>query len=128
VIRANFSPDNPPPASTPAVPDLHEAIRRRAEEIYIRNGRVPHRDLENWAQAEREIRAEADVQGRRTAVVVSVNGVRYVGEYRIEAADGYVPGEIRAGGKVQVRLDGDRMFISRPNGKELETRIVQKIK
>jgi len=128
VIRANVSSDNPLPGSTPAVPDMHEAIRRRAEEIYIRNGRVPHRDLENWAQAEREIQAEAELQGRRTAVVVSVNGVRYVGEYRMESSDGYVPGEISAGGKVSVRLDGDRMFISRPNGKELETRIVQKIK
>jgi len=127
VIRSNISPDRPP-HSTAGVPDKHEAIRRRAEEIYVRNGRIAHRDLENWAQAEREIRAEAELQGRRTAVVVSVNGVRYVGEYRVESSDGYVPGEISAGGKVQVRLDGDRMFISRPNGKELETRIVQKMK
>ena len=111
----------------PALQDLHEAIRRRAEEIYIRKGRIAGHDLENWAQAEREIWHEAELRGCRPAVVVSVNGVRYVGEYRLESSDGYVPGEISAGGKVFVRLDGDRMFISRPNGKELETRIVQKI-
>jgi len=43
-------------APTPPQPaDLHEAIRRRAEEIYVRSGRIPGRDVENWAQAEREI-------------------------------------------------------------------------
>jgi len=47
---------NPPAAATSAV---HEAIRRRAEEIYVRNGKIPGRDLENWAQAEREILREA---------------------------------------------------------------------
>ena len=127
MIKASFSADSPAPGSTPVVQDIHEAIRRRAEEIYIRNGRTPGHDLENWAQAEREIRAEAELRGPRTAVVVSVNGVRYVGEYRPELSGGYVPGEISAGGKVLVRLDGDRMFIARPNGKQLETRIVQKI-
>jgi len=40
-------------------PDQREAIRHRAEELYIRNGRLPGRDLENWAQAEREILRES---------------------------------------------------------------------
>ena len=30
--------------------DLNQAIRRRAEEIYERNGKRPGRDLENWAR------------------------------------------------------------------------------
>jgi len=127
-MKPNVSADSLPPGSTPAGPDMNEAIRRRAEEIYIRNGRIPGRDLENWAQAEREIRHEAELRGRRNAVVVNVNGTKYVGEYRPESSDGYVPGEISAGGKILVRLEGDRMFISRPNGKELETRIVKKIR
>ncbi len=38
-----------------------------------------------------------------------------------------MPGEFDPGAPVPVRLEGDRMFVQRPNGKELETRIVQKI-
>ena len=52
----NAVPKTPNPWPAPA-PDQHEAIRRRAEEIYIRNGRIPGRDVENWAQAEQEIAA-----------------------------------------------------------------------
>jgi len=103
--------------------DLQEAIRRRAEQIYIRNGRIPGRDLDNWAQAEKEILGES----RRTAVVVTVNGVKYVGEYDPASSGGYTPGEFRAGARVPVRFDGDKMFVKRRNGKELETTIVKKL-
>lgn len=108
--------------------DLQERIRQRAEEIYFRNGQIPGRDAENWAQAEQEIQREVESAKRRTAIVVQVNGVRYVGEYRQEMSDGYVPGEFGPGAAVSVRMDGDRMFVKRPNGKELATTIVQKIR
>ncbi|HEV2396899.1 MAG TPA: DUF2934 domain-containing protein [Candidatus Sulfotelmatobacter sp.] len=107
--------------------DLHENIRRRAEEIYVRNGRLPGRDLENWSQAELEIRNELAAGHRRTAIIVKVNGVQYVGEYRPEAADGYVPGEFAPGSTVSVQLDGDKMRVRRANGKILETDVVQRI-
>lgn len=113
--------------ATPATLDLHEAIRRRAEEIYFRSGRVQGCDLENWAQAEREIRNEMEHTTRRTAVIVNINGVQYIGEYRAEAAEGYMPGEFDPGASVAVRFDGDQMFVKRPNGKELATTVVQKI-
>ncbi len=116
-----------PPNSSSGTPDLHDAIRRRAEEIYIRNGRIPGRDLENWAQAEQEIRGEAEESKRRTAIVVKVNGVQYIGEYRAELSDGYQPGEFGPGTPVSLRLEGNRMFLKRPNGKVLETEVVQKI-
>ncbi|HET7891280.1 MAG TPA: DUF2934 domain-containing protein [Candidatus Sulfotelmatobacter sp.] len=107
--------------------DRHEAIRRRAEEIYIRNGRIPGRDNENWAQAEQEIMRElAGEAPRKTAIVVRVNGEEYVGEYDPETADGYAPGEFGAGTSVPVRFRGDKMLVLRPNGKVLETTIVQK--
>jgi Protein of unknown function (DUF2934) len=110
------------------VPDRQEAIRRRAEEIYIRNGRIPGRDAENWAQAEQEILQEfADRPHRKTAIVVRVNGAEYLGEYNPESSDGYVPGEFGAGASVPVRFHGDKMFVKRPNGKELETTIVKQI-
>lgn len=107
--------------------DLNEAIRRRAEEIYHRNGRVPGKDVENWAQAEKEIRQEmeAALTGRR-AVVVNVDGVQYVGEYSTDEADNYSPGEFNSGAQVTVRFEGEKMFVKRPNGRELETKIVKR--
>ena len=109
-------------------PDQREAIRRRAEEIYIRNGRVPGRDLENWAQAEREIlRESAEPPARRTAIIVKVNGTEYFGEYIAASSDGYHPGEFGPGVSVTVRFHGDKMLVKRPNGKILETTIVKKV-
>jgi Protein of unknown function (DUF2934) len=114
-------------SSSPVLPvDLREAIRRRAEEIYVQSGRIPGRDVENWTQAEREVREQVTKQTRRPAIIVRVNGVKYVGEYCPESSEGYVPGELGAGASVTVRFQGDKMFIKRSNGKELETRIVQK--
>jgi hypothetical protein len=115
------------PASVFAA-DLQEAIRRRAEEIYLQSGRIPGRDVENWTQAEHEIREQAAKANRRAAIIVRVNGAQYVGEYCPESADGYVPGEIGVGSSVSVRLKGDKMYVKRPNGRELETTIVQKIR
>jgi len=115
-------------AGPPALRDLHEAIRRRAEQIYIQGGRIPGHDLENWSQAEQEVMSElANPGGRSNAVIVRVNGVRYVGEYKPESAGGYTPGELGAGTSVPVRFEGEKMFVTRPNGKELETTIVRKI-
>ena len=121
-------PDPQTPTRPTASAELQEAIRRRAEDIYIRNGRIPGRDAENWAQAEQEIRQEsADASTRRTAVVVTVNGVKYVGEYDAASCGGYTPGEFGSGARVPVRFEGDKMFVKRPNGVELETRIVNRI-
>jgi hypothetical protein len=111
----------------PRSSELQDAIRKRAEDIYVRNGRNPGRDLDNWTQAEAEIASEYGASTRRTAVVVDVNGVQYVGEYGSELCDGYEPGEFSAGGDISIRFAGDKMFLKRPNGKELETTIVHKI-
>lgn len=122
----NAAANSPQPWPTTPV-DRHEAIRRRAEEIYIRNGRMPGRDKENWAQAEQEIGRElAGEAPRKTAIVVRVDGEEYVGEYDPESADGYVPGEFGTGASVPVRFRGDKLLVLRPNGKVLETTIVRK--
>jgi len=102
-------------------------IRRRAEEIYLRNGRVPGRDIESWRQGEEESGAELEGASRRTALIVRVSGGQYAGEYTREAADGYAPGEFEPGAPIPVRRDGEKMFLKRPNGKTLETRIAQQI-
>ena len=109
--------------------EIHERIRRRAEEIYVQSGRVPGRDVENWSQAEREILAETEKEKEKPhlAVVIKVNGTRYVGEYQPDSSDGYSPGEFAVGSSVAVRLERGKMFIKRPNGKELETRIIKRI-
>lgn len=122
------SPGSGDPAEKSMSPssDLHERIRRRAEQIYEQSGKVPGRDAENWAQAEVEIRQEADSSAPKRAVVIRVDGVQYVGEYDRESSD-YIPGEFGRGVSIPVRFEGDRMFITRPNGQELETRIVKKI-
>lgn len=117
------------PDSTPRVfSELQEAIRKRAEEIYLESGRIPGRDLENWSRAEQEIlRQVAGNSAPRKAVVVRVKGVQYVGEYQPESCNGYVPGEFGTGASVPVRFEGEKMFVQRPSGRELETTIVQKI-
>jgi hypothetical protein len=107
---------------------LHQRIRSRAEEIYYRSGCVPGRDLENWAQAEKEIREEVAARSaRRTAVAIRVSGVLYIGEYVPESSGGYAPGEFTKGAPVSVRFDGDKMFVKRPDGRELETTIVRQV-
>jgi hypothetical protein len=106
--------------------DLQQSIRRRAEEIYFRNGKIPGRDLDNWAQAEQEIlRESAQGRTRKTAIVLRVSGNEYIGEYNAESSDGYRPGEFGLGAFVPVRFHGDKMFVKRANGKVLETTIVK---
>jgi hypothetical protein len=106
--------------------DLHEAIRRRAEEIYHRNGKVPGRDMQNWSQAEAEILQELSAATHGPAVVVNLEGTQYVGEYTATSSDGYTPGEFASGAPVPLRIEGDHMIILRRNGKELKTTIVKK--
>jgi hypothetical protein len=117
---------NPKPWPNP-LQDRQEAIRRRAEEIYFRNGKTPGRDLDNWAQAEQEILRESASRTRKTAIVLRVSGNEYIGEYNAESSDGYCPGEFGLGAFVPVRFHGDKMFVKRANGKVLETTIVKSL-
>jgi DUF2934 family protein len=109
-------------------PDLHEAITRRAREIYEDSGRIPGRDLQNWSQAEAEVMSElANRSPRRAAIMIKINGVEYIGEYSLAQAGGYTPGEFSPADQVSVRFEGEKMFVKRPNGQELETRIVKRV-
>lgn len=108
-------------------PQQREAIRRRATQLYQRGGRVEGRDAENWYQAEAEVLRESAVHSLRRAVVVNVQGVVYTGEYDCESADGYSPGEWKAGDPIPVRIAGDKLYLRRANGRELQTRIVKRI-
>jgi hypothetical protein len=108
-------------------PQMQEAIRRRATELYQSGGATEGHDLQNWYQAEAEIVRELSLHPTRCAVVVNVNGVVYTGEYESASADGYTAGEWKAGDPVPVRLAGDKLYLRRPNGRELETNVVKRI-
>jgi hypothetical protein len=131
--RPSFAAPVAPPVKVSA---LQEAIRARAQEIYDRRGRIPGRDVQNWTQAEAEVMqewsekawpgkepSERSIVGR-TAVVVHVNGVEYIGEYTPDQADGYRPGEFDRGQHIPIRFAGGKMFVTRPNGTELETTLI----
>jgi hypothetical protein len=108
-------------------PEMQEAIRRRATELYRRSGAIEGHDAENWYQAEAEILRESATNPARRAVVVNLQGVVYTGEYESTSAEGYTPGEWKPGDPVPVRLAGDKLYLRRPNGKELQTTIVKRI-
>ncbi len=114
-----------PKAWPESLQDSQQATRRRAEEIYIRSGKIPGRDLDNWAQAEQELLRESAQRTRKTAIVLRVGGTEYIGEYNAESCGGYRPGEFGRGAFVPVRFHGDKMFVKRANGKVLETTIVK---
>jgi Protein of unknown function (DUF2934) len=108
-------------------PKLLEAIPRRATELYHLSGEVEGRDVQNWCQAEAEVLRESGLQGARRAVVINLDGVLYTGEYDSDCADGYTPGEWKAGDPVPARVAGDQLCLRRPNGRELQTTIVQRM-
>ena len=105
---------------------LEAAIRQRAQELYEQRGRLPGFEVEDWLRAEAEVKKERTQRLARSAYVsVKVAGVTYVAEYDPDHSEGYCPGEFRAGEPVRVRLEREKMFIMRPNGVELETRVVR---
>jgi hypothetical protein len=107
--------------------EVQEAIRRRATELYQLGGNAEGHDIENWCQAEAEIVREFSVHPTRSAVVVNVGGVVYTGEYEPASSGGYAAGEWQAGDPIPIRLDGDKLYLRRRNGLELETTIVKRI-
>jgi hypothetical protein len=108
-------------------PQVQAAIRRRATELYQRSGAAEGHDVENWYQAEAEILRETAAHPVRRAIIVNVEGVVYTGEYEPASAEGYTPGEWKAGDHVPIRVEGDKLFLRRPNGRELKTSIVKRI-
>jgi hypothetical protein len=78
-------------------------------------------------RAEAEILRETATHPVRRAVVVNFDGVVYRGEYESTSADGYTPGEWKSGDPVPVRLAGDKLYLRRHNGRELQTTIVKRI-
>ena len=52
----------------------HAEIAARAEQIYVESGRVAGRDLENWVQAENELKRRVETNGAVAAGKPAVKG------------------------------------------------------
>ena len=108
-------------------PQMQDAIRRRATELFRRSGSVPGHDLENWCRAELEILQEQATHLVRPAVVIRFEGVLYTCEYDPDSAGSYTPGEWKPGEPVPLRIAGDKFYIRRHDGSELETIITKRV-
>lgn len=113
----------PPASSSSAL----ETLRRHGAQICEISHAAKRYDAENCYQAEAEVLRESTLQSLRRAIVVNIEGVVYTGEYECGAADGYVPGEWKAGDPIAVRVAGDKLYLRRRNGREIETTIVKRI-
>jgi len=54
--RTTAIPRQTPTQVTKSTPDLQEQIRRRAYELYEQRGRGDGRDLDDWLQAQSEVK------------------------------------------------------------------------
>jgi hypothetical protein len=108
-------------------PQMQDAIRRRATELFERSGSVPGHDVENWCQAELEVLKEQATQLLRPAVVIKFEGVLYTCEYEPDSPGTYTPGEWKPGDPVTLRIAGDKFYLRRHNGSELQTTITKRV-
>ena len=109
-------------------PEVEQAIRRRAERLYEERGCLPGHEVEDWLRAEAEVLREIELAQppKPALVVIRFQGASYAGEYDANRCEGYTPGEFRTGAPVEVRFAADHMYVKRPNGKELATKVVRK--
>jgi hypothetical protein len=114
-----------PASSSPA--QMQEILRRHVPQIYEISEVAKGYDAESCYQAEAEVLRESTLQSLRRAIVVNIEGVVYTGEYECSSADGNLPGEWQPGDPIAVRVEGDKMYLRRPNGREIETTIVKRI-
>jgi hypothetical protein len=101
------------------------AIRRRASQICNRSGAVEDRDAEHRYRVKAELRREKTVHRLRRAVVIKIQGVDYTVQYECSAEDGYAPGEWKVGDPIPIRVAGNKLYLRRRNGHELQATIVK---
>jgi hypothetical protein len=105
---------------------IHEAIVRRARELWEQRGRVDGHAEEDWAQAEAEVRRQLPPTktGRAAFLAVKANGYIYTCRYD-RNSDAYKPGDLAAGEAIQLRFEGEKLYL-RLRDHELETTIVRR--
>jgi hypothetical protein len=105
---------------------VHEAIVRRARELWEQRGRVDGHADEDWAQAEAEVRQQlAQPKVASPAfLAVKANGCVYTCRYD-RNSDTYKPGDIAPGETIRLRFEGEKVYL-RFRDHELETTIVRR--
>jgi len=106
---------------------IHEAIVRRAREIWQEHGCIDGHAEEDWAQAEAEIRGR--LAAHRTSIrriVVKAGSFLYTAEYAVSDTTAYHPGELGPGEPIRLHFERDKMWLRLSGGRELETRIIRK--
>jgi hypothetical protein len=58
IRQRNSTQETPLAKTTPGVPPTVEAIRRRAQEIFVARGGTPGKELDDWLRAEQELKQE----------------------------------------------------------------------
>jgi hypothetical protein len=106
---------------------IHEAVEKRARELWELGGRRDGHADEDWKQAEREIRsrvATAGQQGNRR-IIVKVAGVTYTGEYDPATAASYHPGDLQPGTEIRIQFQDDCMLLKLGDGRQLQAKIIR---
>ncbi len=105
---------------------LHEAITRRARELWQQRGCVDGHAEEDWAQAEAEVmeRFARQKYASTGLLTVRAGNVVYTCRYS-KNCDTYKPGDLYPGEPVNLRFVGEKIYL-RFRGRELETTIVRR--
>src|SRR5436305_1676359 len=115
------------PADVADDSSIHEAIARRARELWQERGCLDGHAEEDWAKAEAEIRNRVATTRKKPVtrrILVKAGETIYTGEY--DAAARYSPGELCEGEQIRLHFSGEKMWIKLAGGRELETRIVKR--
>jgi hypothetical protein len=105
---------------------VHEAIVRRARELWEQRGRVDGHADEDWAQAEAEVRQQLGQPKAASPAFLAVKANGYVYTCRYDRnSDIYQPGDLAAGEAIRLRMDGDKLYL-KVHDRELETTIVRR--
>lgn len=76
----------------------------------------------------RLINAGTSVQDREYEIAVKLNDMTYVGSYWPRWRWSYQPTDLIVNSDVQVRFNKNELYILRPDGKELRTKVIKRIR
>jgi hypothetical protein len=105
---------------------VHQAITRRARELWEQRGRLDGHADEDWAQAETEVRQQLAQTKAAATAFLAVKAKGYVYTCRYDRNNGaYRPGELAVGEAVRLRFEGEKLYL-RFRGHELETTVIRR--
>ena len=116
--------------TVPAMTDseVHQAIVRRARELWEQRGRIDGHATEDWAQAEAEIRQQLAPSRDASSAFLSVQSQAFVYTCRYDRnCAAYRPGDFAPGDPIRFRVADGKLFLKLSDSQELETTIIRKI-